>query len=73
MIATAEAAGTPDSAIEILETALLEDPGNARVQRLLARRRLDVEEARDAKARASLVVPVDAVRYLLRSPLHGRS
>ena len=62
MIATAEAAGTPDSAIEILETALLEDPGNARVQRLLARRRLDVEEARDAKARASLVIPVDAVR-----------
>ena len=62
MIATAEAAGTPDSAIEILETALLEDPGNARVQRLLARRRLDVEEARDARARASLVIPVDAVR-----------
>ena len=57
MIATAEAAGTPDSAIEILETALLEDPGNARAQRLLARRRLDVEEARDARARASLRDP----------------
>ena len=35
--------------------------------------RQDVEEARDAKARASLVIPVDAGRNQPRSPLHGRS
>ena len=52
MIATAEAAATHDTAIEILNDVLARDPDNARAQRLLSQRQEEYSAARAELRRA---------------------
>ncbi len=51
MIATAEAAATPDTAVDILEDVLATDPGNVRAGRLLRKRQADAAAARAEQRR----------------------
>ena len=51
MIATAEAAATPDTAVDILEDVLATDPGNVKAGRLLRKRQADAAAARAEQRR----------------------
>lgn len=62
MIATAEAAATHDTAIDILKEVLAKDPGNLKAERLLSRRHAEVAAARSAQQRVEEEEAAEAIR-----------
>ena len=62
MISTAEAAATPDTAVDILEDVLATDPGNVKAGRLLRKRQADAAAARAEQRR----LETEEIRHIRR-------
>jgi hypothetical protein len=65
MIATAEAAPTPDTAVGILRDVLARDPGNSRAKRVLGKRLAELEEARLEERRRKIAAAQGQIEELL--------
>jgi hypothetical protein len=66
MIATAEAAPTHDTAIEILNDVLGRDPGNARAGRLLDKRQAELDALRAEQRRSEIAAAQQTIEEHLR-------
>ena len=72
MIATAEAAPTPDTAVGILRDVLARDPGNGKAKRLLNKRLTELEEARLEERQQKITAAQGQIEELLaRNNLDG--
>jgi hypothetical protein len=70
MIATAEAAPTHDTAIEILNDVLRRDPGNAKAGRLLDKRQADLDALKAAQRRSEIAAAQQTIEaHLTRNEL----
>ena len=70
MIATAEAAPTHDTAIEILNDVLRRDPGNAKAGRLLDKRQADLDALKAEQRRGEIAAAQHAIEeHLTRNEL----
>ena len=70
MIATAEAAPTHDTAIEILNDVLRRDPGNAKAGRLLDKRQADLDALKAEQRRNEITAAQQAIEeHLTRNEL----
>jgi len=65
MIATAEAAPTHDTAIEILDDVLTRDPGNSRAQRLLNKRQADLDALKAEQRRGEIATTRETIEEQL--------
>ena len=72
MIATAEAAPTHDTALEILHDVLTRDPGNSKAQRLLNKRQADLEALKAEQRRGEIAAARETIEeHLSRKELDG--
>jgi Caspase domain len=72
MIATAEAAPTPDTAVGILRDVLARDPGNGKAKRVLNKRLAELEEARLEERQQKIAAAQEQIEELLaRNDLDG--
>jgi tetratricopeptide (TPR) repeat protein len=71
MIATAEAAATHDTAIDILNEVLVRDPGNTKAKRLLAKRQAALRQPEEVQQPE--VVEVPEIRPLVAVPVTSDS